>query len=333
MQQPRTTAADELDRRIIAALQLNGRAPWSAIARWAGSSESTVQRRFNALHDRGLLHVVGVADLNRTDAGTSMLVRVQALPGKGRELAEALAARPEARFLAIVTGAADLIVDFVARDNDEMLHVLFTDLPGADLIAGTENVAVIRTFTSAPLWDTGLLPPAAALDLRPSTRLPYDRDDWDAPPEALPDLERAIVDELARDGRLPIAALARKLSRSESTVARALDRLTARGNLQFRTLAEPQLLGFDAEFMLWLSVEPGQWEAAGRRLAEHPATKFLAASTGRFNLVGQMVLPRRTDLVRYMNDVIGRLPGLTASDVTLHLATLKRAWIRVDRFH
>ncbi|MCI2420797.1 Lrp/AsnC family transcriptional regulator [Saccharopolyspora sp. K220] len=332
MQQPRTTAADDLDRRIIAALQLNGRAPWSAIARWAGASESTVQRRFNALHARGLLHVVGVADLNRTDAGTSMLVRVQALPGKGRKLAEELAARPEARFLAIVTGTADLIVDFVARDNDQMLHVLFTDLPGADLIAGTENVAVIRTFTNAPLWDTGLLPSAAALDLRPSTTLPYDRDDWDAPPDALPDLERAIVDELARDGRLPIAALARKLGRSESTVARALDRLTARGNLQFRTLAEPQLLGFDAEFMLWLSVEPGQWEAAGRRLAEHPATKFLAASTGRFNLVGQMVLPRRTDLVRYMNDVIGRLPGLTASDVTLHLATLKRAWIRVDRF-
>ncbi|WP_190812584.1 Lrp/AsnC family transcriptional regulator [Saccharopolyspora pogona] len=332
MTQPRIVAtADELDRRIIAALQLNGRASWSAIARWAGASESTVQRRFNALHARGLLRVVGAIDLNRTDGGTSMLVRIQARPGKGRELAETLAARPEARFLAIVTGAADLIVDFVARDNDEMLRVLFTDLPGADLIAGTENVAVIRTFTTAPLWDSGVLPPAAAQDLRPRTSLPYDRDDWDAPPDALPDLERAVADELERDGRVPMAVLARTLGRSESTVARALDRLISRGNLLFRTLAEPQLLGYDAEFMLWLSVEPGRWEEAGRRLAEHPATKFLAATTGRFNLVGQMVLPRRTDLVRYVNDVIGGLPGLTASDVTLHLATLKRAWTRVDQ--
>ena len=62
---------DEVDRRIIAALQLNGRAPWSTIARWSGASESTVQRRFTALHERGLVHVVGVVDLDRTAAGSS----------------------------------------------------------------------------------------------------------------------------------------------------------------------------------------------------------------------------------------------------------------------
>ncbi|MEE1736844.1 AsnC family protein [Streptomyces sp. BE147] len=33
---------DELDQRIIAELQLNGRAPWSAVARWVDAS---VRRR------------------------------------------------------------------------------------------------------------------------------------------------------------------------------------------------------------------------------------------------------------------------------------------------
>ncbi|WP_406689987.1 Lrp/AsnC family transcriptional regulator [Saccharopolyspora sp. ID03-671] len=325
-------AVDEVDRRIIAALQLNGRAPWSAVARWAGVSETTVQRRFTALHERGLLHVVGVIDLDRTAAGSSMLVRVQAKPGRGWDLAEQLATRPEARFLAVVTGTADLVVDFVAHDNDELLRLLFTDLPGAELITGTESVAVIRTFASAPGWDTGLLPPEAAAELRPTHAPPYDRADWGTPPKAPGELETAVAEELAADGRMPVSAIARELGCSESSVARAMDRMVSRGGLQFRTLVEPGLLGYGVEFMLWLSIHPGHLDEAGRRLAAHPGTKFLAAATGRFNLVGQMVLPAKADLFGYTTEVIGTLPGLNASDVTLHLATLKRAWTRVDRF-
>ncbi|WP_016908704.1 Lrp/AsnC family transcriptional regulator [Streptomyces xiaopingdaonensis] len=323
---------DALDRRLIAALQLNGRAPWASIARWAGTTETTAQRRFHALRSRRLLHVVGAVELDRTGAGSSMLVRVQARPGKGLQLAEILAGHPEVRFLALVTGTADLIVDFVARDNEELLRLLYTDLPGAHLITSNEHVAVIRTFTSAALWDTGLLPAEARTELRPTQAPPYERDDWDRAPRTLTELESAVVGELAHDGRLPVSTVARTLGRSESSVSRALDRMVRRGILHFRTLAEPALLGFEAEFMLWLSIDPGRLEKAGRQLAQHPGTKFLAASTGRFNLVGHMVLPRRTDLFRYTDEVIGSLPGLNASDVTLHLVTLKGAWTRMDQF-
>ncbi|MCA1226251.1 Lrp/AsnC family transcriptional regulator [Saccharopolyspora sp. 6M] len=328
----RAEPVDEVDRRIIAALQLNGRAPWSAIARWAGASETTVQRRFTALLERGLVRVVGVIDLDRTAAGSSMLVRIQAKPGTGWELAELLAAHPEARFLAVVTGTADLIVDFVAHDNDQLLRLLFTDLPGAGLIAGTESVAVIRTFTTAPAWDTGLLPDEAADDLRRSPTPAYERADWGRPPRAMGELERSVAEELARDGRLPISVLARRLGCSESGAARALDRLLTSHSVQFRTLVEPGVLGYGVEFMLWLSIHPGRLDAAGRQLAAHPGTKFLAAATGRFNLVGQMVLPAKADLFRYTDEVIGTLPGLHASDITLHLATLKRAWTPVGGF-
>lgn len=323
---------DELDRRIIAALQLNGRAPWSAVARWVDASETTAQRRYRALRERGVLRVVGTLELDRTREGSSMLVRVQARPGRGLEVADRLTASPDVRFVAVVTGAADLIVDFVARDNDEMMRMLFTDLPAADLITSTEAVPVIRAFTSASMWDTGLLPPEAAADLRPATLASScDRADWDEAPQALNSLEQDVVAALKQDGRTQVSALARSLGHTESGVARAMDRLIARGILQFRTLVEPALLGYDAEFMVWLSIEPDRLDAAGRQLARHSGTKFLGAATGRFNLVGHMVLPRRTDLFRYTSDVIGALPGLIASDVTLHLVTMKYSWHRMTR--
>ncbi|MFI6359667.1 Lrp/AsnC family transcriptional regulator [Streptomyces sp. NPDC050743] len=321
---------DDLDRRIIAALQLNGRAPWSAIAHWAGASETTVQRRYQSLRERQLVRVVATLELDRTMSGSSMLVRVQARPGKGLELARLLADCPEVRFLAVVTGAADLIVDFVAQDNEELMRLLYTDLPGADLITGTECVAAIRNFTSPAHWDTGLLPPQARDALRPAAlAAPFERAGWDEAPQALSDLEREVARTLSSDGRMQMSALARQLGRTESSVSRALERLVNRGVLHFRTLVDPALLGFEAEFMVWLSVEPDRLDAAGRQLARHTGTKLLSAATGRFNLVGHVVLPHRTDVFRYTAEVVGALPGLIASEITLHLATLKHAWTKM----
>ncbi|MFD9756728.1 Lrp/AsnC family transcriptional regulator [[Kitasatospora] papulosa] len=330
-QEALSDTVDELDRRVIAALQLNGRAPWSAVARWVGASETTAQRRYTAMRERGLLRVTGTLELDRTREGSSMLVRVQARPGRGLEAAARFAESPDVRFVAVVTGAADLIVDFVARDNEEMMRMLFTDLPAADLITSTEAVPVIRAFTTAGMWDTGLLPPAAVADLRPDPVSPFCDPGRDRAPQALTLLEHEIAAALREDGRIQVSALARRLKHAQSSVARAMDRLISRGILQFRTLVEPSLLGFDAEFMVWLSIEPDRLDAAGRQLAKHPGTKFVSASTGRFNLVGHVVLPRRADLFPYTREVIGALPGLLTSDVTLHLVTMKYSWHRMVR--
>ncbi|OON71924.1 Lrp/AsnC family transcriptional regulator [Streptomyces tsukubensis] len=327
----RVSAIDDLDRRVIAALQLNGRAPWNAVARWVDASETTAQRRYRALREQGLLRVVGTQELARTREGVSMYVRVQAKPGRGLDAAEQFVASENVRFVAVVTGTADLIVDIVTRDNDEMTRMLFTDLPAADLITSREVLPLIRAFRSASMWDTGLLPRGAAEDLRPAPlTTSCDRADWDRAPQALSTLEQSVIAALKEDGRTPVSTLARSLDASESSVARAMERLTSRGILQFRTLVEPALLGYDVEFMVWVSVEPGHLDAAGRQLARHPGVKSLSAATGRFNLVGHMVLPHRRDLYRFTSDVLGTLPGVLTSDVTLHLATLKYSWHRMS---
>ncbi|MFL6052901.1 MAG: Lrp/AsnC family transcriptional regulator, partial [Actinoallomurus sp.] len=66
----------ELDRHLMAALQLDGRAPWNLVARAVGVSESTVQRRFTALRERGAAQVIGVVDVLRCGLGVPVLTRV-----------------------------------------------------------------------------------------------------------------------------------------------------------------------------------------------------------------------------------------------------------------
>lgn len=317
---------DELDRSIVAALQLDGRASWSKIARLLGASESTVVRRSQQLFDRGLTRVIAMIDTLRCGLGVPVLVRYRSRPGAALRVAEELVARPETRFVALVGGSTDCVAELILPDHRQLADMVVAEQPSADLIVDAETLTVVRTFTSAYAWDPGLLSAEATEQLRPGCVPPFEERFWGEPPETLTDHEMAIIAALRHNGRLPFSELARQLDMRETTVARRVDSLVERGCLQFRTLTEPGLLGFGVEFWLWLSVHPAQLHAAGIELARHPGTKYASATLGRYNLCAHVSLPRFDDVYDYSTEVIGTLPGVTSSDITLHVRSLKRVW-------
>lgn len=320
---------DAVDRRIMAALQLDGRAPWHVVARAAGTSESTVVRRFAALRDRGLVRVIGVVDVLRCGLGLPALVRLGCRPGTAGEVAVRVAARPEARFVAVVTGRSDCVAEVVVPEHAELETLLVDDAASAGGVVDVETLTVMRTFTSAHDWDTGLLDEEAARELRAHRGPHVGEPAVSGPADLLDPLELALATTLGEDGRLSIRELSVAVGTSESTVTRRLESLVSRGCLRFRTLVEPSLLGFSVESMIWLDVEPRYLEEAGQQLAKHRATKYLSATVGRYNLCGQVSLGEFADLYGFTTDVIGGLPGLRSVDTTLMLRTLKRAWVPV----
>jgi DNA-binding Lrp family transcriptional regulator len=318
----------ELDRRLVAALQLNGRASWTQVARALGAPESTVARRGQQLVDSGLLGVTGVLDHLRCGLGISLMVRMRCRPGAANAVAEALADLPEARFVTVVTGSADVAAEFVVPDHHAVTRVLVEDLPRPDDITETESMVVVRKFSAVEEWDTGLLGPEAVALLRPEGARTGHRE-W-SEPERLTEQEFAIARLLAADGRASYAQLAAASGVSESTAARRVESLVRRGCLRFRTLFETPLIGLGLEFMQWLAVEPGELEMVGVQLAEQPSTQYVSATAGRFNLCLHGVLPGYGDLYRYLTDVVGALPGVRAADMTLQARTLKRAYVRIN---
>lgn len=318
----------ELDRRLVAALQLNGRASWTQVARALGAPESTVARRGQQLLDSGLVGVTGVLDHLRCGLGISLMVRMRCRPGAANSVAGALADLPEARFVTVVTGSADVAAEVVVRDHHDVTRVLVDDLPCPEDITETESMVVVRKFSAVEEWDTGLLTPEAVALLRPDAARTGHRE-W-SEPERLTEQEFAIARLLAADGRASYAQLAAACGVSESTAARRVESLVRRGCLRFRTLFETRLIGLGVEFMQWLSVEPGELENVGAQLAKHPSTQYVSATTGRFNLCLHGLLPGYGDLYQYLTDVVGALPGVRAADMTLQARTLKRAYVRIN---
>lgn len=320
---------DAADRQIAAALQVNGRASWRRIASALGVSESTVTRRGQQLLADRAVVVTGVLDHLRCGLGVSVYVRLRARPGRALEVARAVAAHPRPRFVAVVTGSYDVTAEVVVDHHRDILGVI-GEFEAIDDVVETESVLVIRKFSAFEEWSPHLLGGAAVDELRAGREVvDYAHRAW-TEPERLTESELAIARVLAADGRASYATIAQQVGVSESTAARRVESLVERGCLRFRTLFESPVLGYDVEFLLWLTVDPTHIEEVGERLAKHPSTRYVSAATGRHTLIAQGVLPGYGDLYPYTTEVVGRLPGVQSADLTLHVQALKRAWVPID---
>jgi hypothetical protein len=66
------------------------------------------------------------------------------------------------------------------------------------------------------------------------------------------------------------------------------------------------------------------------QLVDHPATKFVWATTGRSNLCAGIHLRHYGELYNFETDVLGSLPSVQFIEITPHLETFKRAWIELE---
>lgn len=123
---------DEVDRRIIAELQRDGRKPYTQIAPLVGLSEAAVRQRVQRLVDTKVMQIVAVTDPRVLGFGRQAMVGLK-VEGDTRTMADALAAMPEVEYVVITGGSLDLLAEVVV-ENDERLLELLNDkiraLPG-----------------------------------------------------------------------------------------------------------------------------------------------------------------------------------------------------------
>lgn len=319
----------DLDRRIVMALQVNGRASWRRIATALGVSESTVTRRGQQLLASRVVAVTGVLDHLRTGLGISVYVRLRARPGRSLDVARAVAAQARPRFVTLTIGSFDVAAEVVVESPRDIVGVI-AELDRLDDVLETESMVVTRKFSAFEEWHPEGLDGHAVDVLRHTPDVTdYAHRDW-VEPERLTEQEFAIAHVLAGDGRATYAAIAGRVGMNESTVARRVESLVQRGCLRFRAVFEGPVIGYDVEHLLWLTVEPGRIDEVGERLAKHSATRYVAAATGRHNLILQGALPSYSDLYPYTTEVIGQLPGVQSAELAIQVQVLKRAWVPVD---
>jgi DNA-binding Lrp family transcriptional regulator len=309
---------DAVDRQIIHTLTIEPRASFRTIAAVIGTSDQTAARRYRRLEESAGLRVLGMPDGLRL-GWTDWFLRLQTTPGGSGSLAEALARRPDTRWVHLASGGTEILCTLTARTDEERDALILHGLPGSRRVVQISAHNILHDFAPGPWQQAAKALSADQLDRIPRLEAP------DPPARAVLLAEdEPLLKELARDGRASSAALAAAIHWHESTVRRRIDELRQSGALVFEVDVDSRVLGLNTHVILWLSIEPARLDEAGTALSQHPEIPFAAATTGSTNLVAIAVLRDAQHLYEYLTGGLARLPGMRTVETAPIIRTLKR---------
>ena len=134
---------DDLDRKIVEALQDNGRESFRAIASRLDVSEATVRARYSRLTGAGVLQVVGVT--NPLGLGFEQALVGVKTSGSPETVADEISRWPEADYVVVVAGQYDIVVEVVATDRRHLLEI-------TNRMRALEGVVSTETFFYLAMW-------------------------------------------------------------------------------------------------------------------------------------------------------------------------------------
>ncbi len=132
--------------------------------------------------------------------------------------------------------------------------------------------------------------------------------------------DRALLDLLAKNARLPVATLARRLDLARTTVQARLERLEASGIIQGYTVRLGEAARAPLHATALISIEPRSAPAVLSRLKSLPEVKTVHTTSGRFDLIVGLEAAT-TEALDATLDRIGESRGVKGSESLIHLST------------
>jgi DNA-binding Lrp family transcriptional regulator len=310
---------DTIDRSLIQALNIDGRAPFSRIAEVLGVSDQTVARRYRQMRATTTVAVVGQA-LPWRVGETRWYLRVRCAPDVAASVASALAHRPDTYWVRLLSGGTE--IDFVVqgRDHCEPGALLLHKLPRTPRVLDVSAHSLLHVYLGGPDEHIGLLDELTE-DQAAALRLPAPTSDEVV---SLTDQDHLMLEALTQDGRAGFPELAKATGWSESTAKRRMDFLRESGALYFDVDMDMQALGYPVEARLWMSVPPSLLAETGAAVAQHPEVTFVAATTGPRNLVASVACRSVPAFYQYLTEKLGALKAVENLETSPVIRTIKR---------
>lgn len=303
------TEIDEVDLRLINALQLAPRASWARLADALELDPVTLARRWQRLGASGNAWITVSPSTSVFRQVCTAFLEIRCRPDSGAAVAAALLEHTFAVTVERAGGDADLLVTAGAPDLAAMSRFTLGVVAAVDGVEAVRTRLITQWFTEGSRWRLDALAPDERSTL-PAAR----RNIAAGGAAALTAADRALLRVLSGDGRMSLTDLAAELGISAPSVRRRLDRLLHLELVTMRCEFARPLAGYAVLATFWGRVPPARLDDTGRRLSREPETRNCFAVHGPNNLVVQVWLRSVGDLGVFERRLADSYPDLDVRD-------------------
>ncbi len=146
------------------------------------------------------------------------------------------------------------------------------------------------------------------------------------PPKSLDELDMLLINELGKDARQPVRALARNVGVNRETVRYRMNRLISEGILKIICVCNAERLGYQYKVMIGVKVRPGMSDTAASQLADLSGVMAVQLAANYYNIMVWGIFRDRTDFARFISKDLSGISGASSIE-TMHLIySIKEFW-------
>ncbi|WAH97771.1 Lrp/AsnC family transcriptional regulator [Arthrobacter sp. MMS18-M83] len=269
---------DDLDHRIISALQIDPRIPWSSLVPVLGVDAVTLGRRWRKMTEEGVVWTTGLPVNLHQRIGAILIVKCN--PRHVTGVVSAFSRMPQAMTIDIGMGNLELVVTVVERSEERLAGFLF------DVARTTRHVRSVQThlltnpWKHGEQWRLGALTPEEVKSIPPA-KTARKR----AAKSISPELENAVYQALGPDARTPATRVAELGGVSVQRAQDAIDVMRNRGQIQLRTDLDRAFSGWPVHLWYFMDVPPAMLEKVGTAVSTMQEVRFVSSVAGSYNLI------------------------------------------------
>jgi Lrp/AsnC family transcriptional regulator for asnA, asnC and gidA len=294
----------DLDRRIIHALQLDGRVSYATLGPKLGTTEKVVRLRAQALLDAGVIDITVVTDPQALGYRYVSMVGLRVVGGGRESVVDQLTALPNVDYIVTAVGRYDILVEVLSASLGELGDLVDRNIATLDGVSTVDIYPYLSLFHQQGVFAGG----DRQLGVTQRT------DDFQ-----IDDTDAAIVQLLNQDGRMPFQHIGRELGISGDMVRRRVARMRQNGAVRIMAITNPMTLGFDLVALVGLVLGPGARAAdVAGSLADMAAVSYVAICTGGFDLFIEVACQTTVELQQLM-DELRAVAGIIRMEPFLYL--------------
>jgi Lrp/AsnC family transcriptional regulator for asnA, asnC and gidA len=144
--------------------------------------------------------------------------------------------------------------------------------------------------------------------------------------DGLDALDQGLIRALQKDGRTSYSALAKRLGVTEGTIRNRLARLLASRVIRVVAVADLVKVGMHATAITGINIQRNKIKQALVRLMDMPEVRYIAVTTGTFDIIIEVVLPNNDMLHDFLVERLASVPGVIRRDTSMILKIHKQSY-------